>query len=138
MSNVRFYLYGIGVWVILAILTISFAIFREVIFIPLSGLDGTVARAVLLPVAIVYILIVAYLFLQGQIDYTQRDTIFMGIMWLVLTIVFEFSFGTFVMGNTLDALLYDYNILAGRTWPFFLLTTAIAPFVVHKFILKRA
>lgn len=138
MSSSRFYLYGIGVWSILAILTISFAIFREAIFIPLSGLDGTVARAVLLPVAIVYILIVAYLFLRGQIDYTQRDTIFLGITWLVLTIVFEFSFGTFVMGNTLDILLYDYNILAGRTWPFFLLTTAMAPFVVYKFILKRA
>ena len=137
MVSARFYLFGIVVWVILAILAISFAIFREVIFIPFSGLDGTVARAVLLPVAIVYILIVAYLFLRMQIDYTQRDTIFVGLMWLVLTIVFEFSFGTLVMGNTLENLLYDYNIFAGRTWVLFLLTTAISPFVVHKYILKR-
>ena len=135
--NTRFYLYGIGIWVILAILTISFAIFREVIFIPFSGLDGTVARAVLLPVAIVYILIVAYLYLRTQIDYTKRDTIFVGLIWLVLTIVFEFSFGTLVMGNTLENLLYDYNIFAGRTWALFLLTTAISPFVVHKYLLKR-
>jgi len=137
MVNTRFYLYGIGIWVILAILTISFAIFREVIFIPFSGLDGTVARAVLLPVAIVYILIVAYLYLRTQIDYTKRDTIFVGLIWLVLTIVFEFSFGTLVMGNTLENLLYDYNIFAGRTWALFLLTTAISPFVVHKYLLKR-
>jgi hypothetical protein len=137
MTNARFYLYGIVVWVILAILTVLFAIFRELIFIPYSGLDGTVARAVLLPIAIVYILIVAYLFLRGQIDYTQRDTIFVGLMWLVFTIVFEFSFGTLVMGNTLENLLYDYNIFAGRTWVLFLLTTVIAPFVAHKYILKR-
>jgi hypothetical protein len=135
----RFYLYGIGVWGILGILTISFAIFREAIFIPLSGLDGTVARAALLPVAIVYTLILAYLFLKRvKIDYTQRDTIFIGLMWLVLTIIFEFSFGTFVMGYSLATLLYDYNIFAGRTWGLFLLTTAIAPFVVYKYILKRA
>ena len=137
MSTARFYLYGIGVWGILGILTILFAIFREAIFIPLSGLKGTVARAVLLPVAIVYILIMTYLFLRRQIDYTQRDTIFIGLMWLVLTIVFEFSFGTLVMGNTLENLLYEYNIFAGRTWLLFLLTTAIAPFVVHKYVLKR-
>lgn len=108
-------------------------------FYTVSGLDDTVARAVLLPVAIAYTLIVAYLFLKHvQIDYTQRDSIFLGLMWLVLTIIFEFSFGTFVIGYSLATLLYDYNIFAGRTWVLFLLTTAIAPFVVHKYILQKA
>ena len=134
----RFYLYGIGAWAILAILTVLFGAFRELIFIPYTGLGGTVARGVLLPIAILYILIVTYLFLKlVKIDYTQRDTIFIGVMWLVLTISFEFVFGIYVMGNSLETLLYDYNIFAGRTWGLFLLTLAVAPVVVHKYFLKK-
>jgi len=41
-----------------------------------------------------------------------------------------------VMGNTLNHLLQDYNILAGRTWIFFLISILLAPPLICA-ILKK-
>lgn len=50
-----------------------------------------------------------------------------GLIWLVLTIVFEFIFGHYVTGDTWSQLLTDYNLLAGRLWLVFLVWIVIAP-----------
>lgn len=128
---------SILVWVILAVLTILYAIFREAVFIPVTGMDGTLARAVLLPFAIIYIFVITFVFLKktGH-TYSSRDTLMIGLLWLVLTIAFEFTFGTLVMGNSLATLLADYNIFAGRTWSIFLLAIFLVPLIVGK-SLKR-
>ena len=125
------------VWIILAFITILFAIFREAVFIPATGLNFTLARALLLPVGLAYTFAIAYIFLRKTMaPYKRTDTIKIGFLWLVLTIAFEFTFGILVMGNSLAALAADYNILAGRTWPFFLLGLLLAPFIAER-IVKR-
>lgn len=39
-----------------------------------------------------------------------------GLMWLAMTVVFEFGFGHFIVGNPWSRLLHDYNVLQGRVW----------------------
>ena len=56
-----------------------------------------------------------------------------GAIWLVLTIMFEFIFGHYVMGHPWSRLFYDYNLLKGRVWVFVLIWTAIAPYMFYKF-----
>ena len=51
-------------WVLIAVLTILWAIFREGIFIPLTGMNPALARAVLLPVQIVYIIGLSWLYMK--------------------------------------------------------------------------
>ena len=134
----KFYLHGIYVWLIFGLLTILLAIFREGFFIPMPGLDGTIARIILIPIPIFYIFLITYLFLKRESeDYTNRDTIILGALWLICTIIFEFTFGSIVMGNSIESLIADYNILAGRVWGLFLLSLLIAPYVVNKYIIKR-
>jgi hypothetical protein len=55
-----------------------------------------------------------------------------GSIWLGMTVVFEFVFGHYVMGNPWEKLFSDYNILKGRVWVFVLIWTAVAPFVFYK------
>ena len=55
-----------------------------------------------------------------------------GLLWLVMTIAFEFGFGHFVAGHSWDRLLADYNILKGRVWFLFLVWLGIMPFVLFK------
>ena len=50
-----------------------------------------------------------------------------GVMWLALTLAFEFLAGHFVFGKTWDVLLIDYDLMQGRIWPLVLLVTLIAP-----------
>lgn len=55
-----------------------------------------------------------------------------GAMWLVLTILFEFVFGHFIMGHSWSKLFADYNIFEGRLWIMVLLWTFIGPYVFFK------
>ena len=63
---------------------------------------------------------------------SERQAIAVGSIWFVLTIIFEFIFGHYVMGHPWSRLLYDYNILEGRIWSLVLFFTTIAPYVIYK------
>ena len=54
-----------------------------------------------------------------------------GLMWLGMTVAFEFLFGHFVMKNPWPKLLFDYNISKGRIWLLVLVWTALAPLAVY-------
>lgn len=62
---------------------------------------------------------------------SANQAITIGLIWLALTIVFEFVFGHFVMKHPWDKLLHDYNILKGRLWLLILIWTTIAPYVFY-------
>jgi multisubunit Na+/H+ antiporter MnhB subunit len=55
-----------------------------------------------------------------------------GLIWLTLTVLFEFLFGHYVMKNSWQKLLHDYNILEGRFWLLVLLWIFLAPFVIYE------
>ena len=59
------------------------------------------------------------------------QAITIGLIWLALTVVFEFVFGHFVMKHPWSKLLHDYNILKGRLWLLILIWTTIAPYVFY-------
>jgi hypothetical protein len=61
-----------------------------------------------------------------------------GLLWLIMTIAFEFGFGHYVAGHSWATLLADYNLLNGRLWSLFLLWMAIMPFVVFRFAARAA
>ncbi len=69
--------------------------------------------------------------------YTSIDTIKIGVLWFILTILFEFIFGGLVMGHPLEKLLADYNLLEGKTWGLFLICILIAPYIVNKYMLRK-
>lgn len=55
-----------------------------------------------------------------------------GLIWLGLTVAFEFLFGHFIAGQPWGRLLEDYNILAGRVWIALLIWVAIAPYLFYR------
>jgi hypothetical protein len=63
---------------------------------------------------------------------SSRQAILIGLIWLALTVAFEFLFGHFVMGHPWSRLLNDYNILAGRVWSVVLLWITVAPYVFYR------
>jgi hypothetical protein len=58
------------------------------------------------------------------------DLIVVGLLWLVLTVAFEFDFFHSVGGKPWDVLLADYNILRGRLWILVLATVLLGPILV--------
>lgn len=59
-----------------------------------------------------------------------------GLLWLALTVIFEFVFGHYVFGNSWDVLFADYRIWEGRLWSLVLLADLIAPLTMGR-ILRR-
>lgn len=62
---------------------------------------------------------------------SERQAIFIGFFWLILTLIFEFGFGL-ARGNSLTHLLEDYNILKGRLWVLIPIWITIAPYIFYK------
>ena len=59
--------------------------------------------------------------------------IHIGLLWLGLTIAFEFLFGHYVAGHSWARLLHDYNIFAGRVWILVLIWICLAPYIFYQF-----
>ncbi len=68
---------------------------------------------------------------------STRQSFQTGVSWLILTILFEFVFGHYVVGHSWEHLLADYNILAGRLWSLVLLWTIVGPYIIYKIDQKK-
>ena len=80
------------------------------------------------------ILIFIYgLVVRKKINIVSRlDAVSCSMIWIVLTLCFEFGFGHFVFDKSFETLLADYNVLEGRLWPLVLIFTGLLPFIVRK------
>jgi hypothetical protein len=64
---------------------------------------------------------------------SSRQAFLIGLIWLVLTIVFEFGFGRFIMRHPWKKLVYDYRIDKGRLWLVVLTWVFSAPLFMHRY-----
>jgi hypothetical protein len=55
-----------------------------------------------------------------------------GLLWLGLTVAFEFLFGHYVIGHSWVRLFRDYDVFAGRVWIIVLIWVTLAPYVFFK------
>ncbi|MDF1592405.1 MAG: hypothetical protein P1P89_12890 [Desulfobacterales bacterium] len=63
---------------------------------------------------------------------SSGQAVSIGCMWMIMTLLFEFGFGHYVMGHPWGRLIRDYNLIKGRVWPLVLIWTAIAPYVFYR------
>ena len=63
---------------------------------------------------------------------SSKQAITIGLIWLGLTVAFEFIFMHYVAGRSWDVLLHDYNIFAGRVWVVVLVWVTVAPYVFYR------
>ena len=126
-------IYAVG-WVGMVILAILNAAIREKIYGPLIHelLAHQLSTFLLLVLFGMYVW-----FLTGicRIE-SARQSFVIGAMWLIMTIVFEFLFGHYVMDHSWKRLFHDYDLLEGRVWSLVLIWTAILPYVFYKLRVK--
>ena len=63
---------------------------------------------------------------------SPTQALIIGVMWLVMTVIFEFVFGHFVMGHPWSRLLQDYNLFKGRVWSLVLIWASVAPYLFFR------
>jgi len=63
---------------------------------------------------------------------SSKQAIIIGIIWLGMTLAFEFIFMHYVAGHSWEVLLYDYNIFAGRVWMLVLIWITVTPYIFYR------
>jgi hypothetical protein len=97
------------VWTGIAVAMIVNGAMRELLFRPVMGYRGGFLLFNLVGIGIV--VAISHLFVRLRPDVPHRRWMHVGLLWLALTVSFEFIFGHFVLGRTWDDLFAAYNIL---------------------------
>jgi predicted membrane-bound spermidine synthase len=61
-----------------------------------------------------------------------RQALLIGLLWMALTVAFEFLFFHYVGGRSWSELLANYNLFEGRVWVAVLAWVAIAPYLFFR------
>ena len=101
--------------------------FREYVLVNLGGLARPLSGIILS----VSIFAVAYLLVPKIKNCVIRDYFFFGVMWFILTNLFDLS-AYIKEGEGFAGLLQSYNIFTGNTWALVVLTALLAPTIVMK------
>lgn len=78
--------------------------------------------------------IVIHGFVRRYPPSSDQEAVLIGLLWVALTVAFEFMFFHYVGGHPWAELLANYNVVKGRVWVFVLLWIAIAPYVFFRFL----
>jgi len=128
----KLYLYSFGVWLLFIIPAILNGIARG-LYAPYTG--ELLAHQISSVIFSTIIFAGTYVFLKYTgVSGTSLQFIYVGLMWLFLTISFEFLFGHFVIGHSWEKLLHDYNIFEGRIWLLVLVVTATSPWLANRIL----
>jgi len=127
------YVRAILAWLLFIPIVFMNAAVRELVYKPFIG--ELPAHQVSMVTGSVAFILLAYFLLRHCIYNTPNDKLLLiGLMWLALTIVFDFGLGIFVTGASWSEMLNDYNIGQGRIWIFFLVIILITPFIIKHFV----
>lgn len=55
-----------------------------------------------------------------------------GLIWLVMTVIFEFSMICLLLKRSFRSALEEYNLMAGKLWTLVLVAVALLPWAVHR------
>ncbi len=122
-------------WFAFPFIAIFNATLRELIY--KKPLGDLAAHQISTVTGILFFGIIFYfIFKKWKIE-SVKHAILIGLIWLGLTILFEFGFGHYVMANSWQKLFHDYNLAEGRVWSLFLLWITIAPLVFYFLIKKK-
>lgn len=118
-------------WLGLLVVMFANGALRVLVLQPRLGEDAARQVASLTGLAIVLGVSVVFVRL-GPHGTTGRQWLAVGLLWMVLTLAFEFLFGHFISGLSWSALLEDYDLRRGRLWALILVGTLLGPWVVAR------
>lgn len=116
---------ALTIWLLLLILAVLNGAIRESLITPRFGEQG--AHIVSTAILCAAITLVAWFSISWIGPKNGREALVVGILWVALTVAFEFIAGHYVFGNSWERLFADYNVFRGRIWILVLVANLFAP-----------
>ncbi len=121
---------GTLIWLGILVLASGNGAVRDLVLAPRLG--EPVARAISTLMLCGLILLVTWRSIRWIGPRSRRDALIVGLLWVVLTLAFEFLAGHYLFGKSWAMLLEDYDLSRGRIWILALLTTFAAPVLLAR------
>jgi hypothetical protein len=117
-------------WLLILALAMLNGVFREAVLLPALGKPiALILSGLLLSLAILAVAVALARWLALD---EPRRCFSVGLLWLCLTLVFEFGFGGMVQGRSWAEMLEAYTFKDGNLWPLVILATMFAPLVAAR------
>jgi hypothetical protein len=121
---------AIVLWFIIVILAIVNGAIREKLLTPAIGSEIALLLSGLL--LSILILLVAFVTMPFFGSSESKTYIFIGAIWFLLTLSFEFLFGHFVVGKSWHEIIQVFNIKKGDLFTVALFASLISPWLSAK------
>ncbi|MBS1582308.1 MAG: hypothetical protein JST66_08935 [Bacteroidetes bacterium] len=121
---------AILLWLGLMVLAIANGAVRVKWIIPVTGMTAGLAISTLLLCAL--ILLATWFGIPWSGPMSNKQALAIGLLWLAMTLGFEFGAGHFLFKKPWAELLVDYDITQGRIWALVPITTLLAPWLMAK------
>ncbi len=115
---------AVAAWLVLLVVMFTNGFVRVGVLQPRLGEEVARRAASLIGVGLVAGL--SYVFVRLSGLRSSPELLRVGVLWLGLTLAFEFGFGR-ASGRSWSELLADYDLLHGRLWPLVLAATLLSP-----------
>lgn len=119
-----------AVWLVIVAVESAHGTLRELYLAPLVG--DFRARQISVFTGSLLILGVAYLFVRWIRAGSTARLLAVGLLWLFLTLLFEFGLGLFVLGYSWERMASDYDLSRGGLMPFGLVLLTLAPLMAAR------
>lgn len=118
------------VWLVIIFAESVHGTLRQLFLAPLVG-DFT-ARRIAFFIGLLLIFAIAYLFIGWIAAPSHKSLFAVGLLWMILTGMFEFGLGYFVLNYSWERMFEDYDLSRGGLMGFGLLFMAIVPYLAAK------
>ena len=123
-------------WLLFIPVVFANAIIRDLIYKPYTG--ELVAHQISTVIASLAFVLLAHFVIRDCLSSASTIRLWLiGLLWVALTVTFEFTLGRLVTGASWNKLLYDYNVFKGRIWTLLLLTLLVTPFIGRYMSYKK-
>lgn len=118
------------VWLLILGCAVANGGIRDMMLVPRLG--ETVSHAISSVALAAIVLLISRWTINWLAPPSRDSARWIGVGWLLLTLVFEFLAGHYVMHRPWDELLLDYNVVRGRIWALVLIATALGPAIAYS------
>ncbi len=119
-----------GIWLVIVLAAILNGTLREKVLVPMLGASAALPLSGISLAALVFV--VSLTFVPFIAASGTRAYVMIGLLWLVLTLLFEFIFGHFVAGKSWQDIAQVFNVKKGDLFLLVLVVTAISPWLAAK------
>lgn len=124
------YLKAFSIWLLLMFAETLHGTARILLLVPLTG--DFRARQITVFTGALLIFTITALLIRWLKPSDIQQCLFIGAMWVLLTLCFEIGLGLYVFGMTPTRILEDYNLPAGGLMPIGLLLMFLTPMLAAK------